>query len=79
MDKVMVVDNVPEDFPCDMLKARLLETYSLSVHEKMDVLFKSEPLCGQKQSHRCWPACWPTVPLAWKRPSCSFGFFGQER
>ncbi len=51
MDQVMdVVDNVPEDFPYDMLKARLLETHTLSGHEKMDVLFKSEPLCGQKQS-----------------------------
>ncbi len=51
MDQVMdVVDNVPEDFPYDMLKTRLLETHTLSDHEKMDVLFKSEPLGGQKQS-----------------------------
>ncbi len=51
MDQVMdVVDNVPQDFPYNMLKARLLETHTLSDHEKKDVLFKSEPLCGQKQS-----------------------------
>jgi hypothetical protein len=33
-----------------MLKACLLETLTLSDHEKMDILFKSEPLGGQKPS-----------------------------
>jgi hypothetical protein len=33
-----------------MLNACLLETHTLSDQEEMDVLFKSEPLVGQKPS-----------------------------
>jgi hypothetical protein len=33
-----------------MLKARLLETHTLSNQEKMDILFKFEPLGGRKLS-----------------------------
>ncbi len=43
-----VVDNVPEDFPYGTLKSRLLQT--LSDHEKLEILYKSEPLCGLKPS-----------------------------
>ncbi len=51
LDRIMdMVENVLEDFPYDTLKARLLETHSLSDQEKMDTLFKSEPLGGQKPS-----------------------------
>jgi hypothetical protein len=50
-DQVMgVVDNVPEDFPYNTLNSRLLKTYNLSDHEKLDVLYKSEPFGGQKPS-----------------------------
>jgi hypothetical protein len=50
-DQVMeVVDNVPEDFPYDTLKSRLLETRTLSDHEKLEILYKSEPMGGQKPS-----------------------------
>ncbi len=45
-----VVDNVPEDFPYNTLESRLLETHNLSDHEKLDVLYKSEPFSGQKPS-----------------------------
>jgi hypothetical protein len=41
-----VAENVPEDSPYKTLKARLLETYTLSDQEKMDILFKSEQLGG---------------------------------
>ncbi len=51
LDQVMgMVDNVTEDFPYNTLKSRLLETHNLSDHEKLDVLFKSEPFSGQKPS-----------------------------
>jgi hypothetical protein len=39
-----VVDNMRKDFPYYTLKARLLETHMLSDQEKLDVLFKFEPL-----------------------------------
>jgi hypothetical protein len=45
-----MVDNVPEDFPYDTLKSRLLETHTLSDQEKLDVLYKSQPLYGRKPS-----------------------------
>jgi hypothetical protein len=45
-----VVDNILEDFPYDTLKSRLLETHKLSNHEKLEILYKSEPLGGQKPS-----------------------------
>jgi hypothetical protein len=45
-----VVDSVPEDFPYNMLKVWLLEKHTLSYQEKLDVLFKSEPLGGWKPS-----------------------------
>jgi hypothetical protein len=52
LDQVMdVMDNVPEDFHYDMLKAHLLETHTLSDHKNLDVLYKSEPLGGQKPSY----------------------------
>jgi hypothetical protein len=57
---------VPEDYPYNTLKAHLLETYTLSNKEKMDFLFKSKLLGGQK------PPCRPTVPQAWSSPSCSY-------
>jgi hypothetical protein len=44
------VDSVPEDLPYNVLKSRLLETHTLSDQEKLDVLFKSEPLGGWKPS-----------------------------
>jgi hypothetical protein len=51
LDQIMdKVENVPEDSPYEMLNACLLETHTLSDQEKMDVLFKSEPLVGQKPS-----------------------------
>jgi hypothetical protein len=51
LDQVMdVVANIPEDFPYDTLKARLLETHTLSDLEKLDVLFRTEPLGGRKPS-----------------------------
>jgi hypothetical protein len=51
LDQVMgMVDNVPEDFPYNTLKSRLLETHNLSDHEKLDVLYKSEPFSGRKPS-----------------------------
>jgi len=43
-----VVDNMPADFPYNVLKARLLETLMLSDQEKFDILFKMEPLGGRK-------------------------------
>jgi hypothetical protein len=46
-----MVDNVPEDFHYDMLKAHLRETHTLSDHKNLDVLYKSEPLGGQKPSY----------------------------
>ncbi len=43
LDRIMdMVENVLEDFPYDTLKARLLETHSLSDQEKMNILHKSE-------------------------------------
>jgi hypothetical protein len=45
-----IVDNVPADFPSDTLKDYLLETHMLSDQEKLDVLFKMEPLGGHKLS-----------------------------
>jgi hypothetical protein len=45
-----VVDNMPDDFPYDMLEARLLETHTLSDHKKLDVLYKSEPSGSRKLS-----------------------------
>jgi hypothetical protein len=51
LDQIMdVVDNILEDFPCDTLKSRLLETHTLSDHEKLIVLYQSEPLGGRKPS-----------------------------
>jgi hypothetical protein len=51
LDQVMdVVDNIPEDFPYDILKSRLLETHTLCNHEKLEILNKSEPLGGRKPS-----------------------------
>jgi hypothetical protein len=51
LDQVMdVVDNISEDFPYDVLKSRLLETHTLSDHEKLEVLYKSEHLGGRKPS-----------------------------
>jgi hypothetical protein len=50
LDQVDVVHNVLEDFFYDMLKARLLETRTLSDHKKLDVLYKSEPLGGRNPS-----------------------------
>jgi hypothetical protein len=45
LDQVMnVVDNIPEDFPYDTLKSRLLQSHTLSDHEKLEILYKSEPL-----------------------------------
>jgi hypothetical protein len=35
-----VVKNMPEDCPYDTLKARLLETHTLSDQEKMGISFK---------------------------------------
>ncbi len=50
LDQVMdVVDNISEDFPLDTLKSRLLESHTLSDHEKLEILYKSEPL-GRKPS-----------------------------
>ncbi len=47
LDQVMdVVDNILEDFPYDTLKSRLLETRTLCDHEKLEILYKSEPLGG---------------------------------
>jgi hypothetical protein len=45
-----VVDSIPEDFPYDTLKSRLLETHTLSDHEKLEILYKSEHLGGRKPS-----------------------------
>jgi hypothetical protein len=45
-----VVDKVPKDFPYDLFNAHFLEAQTLSDQEKMDVLFKSVPLGGQKPS-----------------------------
>ncbi len=42
--------NMPEDYPYDTLKARLLETHILSDQEEMDILFKYQPLGGRKPS-----------------------------
>jgi hypothetical protein len=51
LDNIMdVVDSVSEDFPYNILKEWLLEPHMLSDQEKLDVLFKSEPLGGQKTS-----------------------------
>jgi hypothetical protein len=51
LDQVMdVVDNIPEDFPYDTLKYRLLESHTLFDHEKLEILYKSEPLGGRKPS-----------------------------
>jgi hypothetical protein len=51
LDQVMdVVDNIPEDIPYDTLKSRLLESHTLSDHEKLEILYKSEPLGGRKPS-----------------------------
>jgi hypothetical protein len=51
LDQVMdVVDNISEDFPYDILKSRLLETHTLSDHEKLEILYKSEHLGGRKPS-----------------------------
>jgi hypothetical protein len=44
------VNNIPEDFPYDTLKSRLLESHTLSDHEKLEILYKSEPLGGWKPS-----------------------------
>ncbi len=44
------MENMSEDYPYDTLKARLLETRTLSDQDKMDILFKSEPLGGRKPS-----------------------------
>jgi hypothetical protein len=50
-DQVMdVVDNIPEDFPYNTLKSHLLESHMLSDHEKLEILYKSEPLGGRKPS-----------------------------
>jgi hypothetical protein len=46
-EKILIMDIV-EDY--DNLKARLLETHTLSDQEKMNILFKSEPLGGRKPS-----------------------------
>ncbi len=49
LDQVMdVVDNIPGDFPYDTLKSSLLESHTLSDHEKLEILYKSEPLGGRK-------------------------------
>ncbi len=45
-----VVDNIPEDFPYNALKSRLLETHTLSDHEKLEILYKSVPLGRRKHS-----------------------------
>jgi hypothetical protein len=45
-----VVDNILEDFPYDTLKSRLLETHTLSDHEKLEVLYKFEHLGGRRPS-----------------------------
>ncbi len=50
MDMVGNITKMPEDFPYDMLKACLMETHTLSDHEKLDVLYKSEPLGGRNLS-----------------------------
>jgi hypothetical protein len=47
---INIVENMPEDYPYDTLKADLLETHTLSDHEKMDILFKYQPLGGRKPS-----------------------------
>jgi hypothetical protein len=44
-EKILIMDIV-EDY--DTLKACLLETHTLSDQEKMNILFKSEPLGGRK-------------------------------
>jgi hypothetical protein len=52
-EKILVMDiveNMPEDYPYDTLKARLQEIHTLSYQEKMNILFKSEPLGGRKPS-----------------------------
>jgi hypothetical protein len=51
LDQVMgVLDNIPKDYPYNTLKSRLLETHNLSDHEKLDVLYMSEPFRGRKPS-----------------------------
>jgi hypothetical protein len=51
LDQMMdAVDNIPEDFPYDTRKSCLLEAHILSDHEKIDVLFKSEPLGNRNPS-----------------------------
>jgi hypothetical protein len=51
LDQIIdMVENVPEDLPYDTFKAHLPETHTLSDQEKMDILFKSEPLGGRKLS-----------------------------
>jgi hypothetical protein len=45
-----VVDNMRIDFPYYTVKARLLETHTLSDQEKLNFLFKTEPLGDGKPS-----------------------------
>jgi hypothetical protein len=50
-EKILVMDiveNMPEDYTYGTLKARLLETQTLSDQEKMGILFKYQPLGGRK-------------------------------
>ncbi len=56
------------DVTYDTLKARLLETPILSVQEKMDVLFKMEPLGGRKPSQLLASL---TARRPWSRRPCS--------
>jgi hypothetical protein len=59
LDNIMdVADSVTEDFPYNVLKSWLLETQTMSDQEKLDVLFKSEPVGGLKPS-QLWLVCWP--------------------
>jgi hypothetical protein len=64
-----VVDNVPADFPYNTLKARLLETHTMLDQEKLDVLFKMEPLGGRKLSQLLasmlayWPPTVEQMPM----------------
>ena len=59
LDQVMdVVDNILEDFPYDTLKSRLLETHTLSDHEKLaGGSYTSPNLWVVGSLPRRWPAC----------------------
>jgi hypothetical protein len=59
LDQVMdMVDNVSEDFSYDTFKSLLLETHTLSDHEKLaGGSYKSPYLWVVGSLPRRWPAC----------------------